>query len=300
VRGRSAEISCVDVLGLTFEITAGPVRTLRLQDEWFEDVPDPDSVLRAVRGRRDIGADVFTFWQRVPELNPRFSYHVEWEDIAVLPVSTYEEWLTTRLNAKNRNRVRKAERSGVEVREVPFDDDFLRGMFAIFNESPIRQGRAFWHYGKSLETLKSQFSRYLYRESMIGAYYAGEMIGFIMLADAGAYAMPGQIISSLRHRDKSTNNALIAKAVQVCETRGFGHLVYYHWGEGSLAEFKRHCGFERTRVPRYFVPLTATGRLAMRCGAHRGPAAMLPDGLRKSLKDLRTRWLHARYGTNAE
>jgi len=30
-------------------------------------------------------------------------------------------------------------------------------MTAIFNESPTRQGRKFWHYGKDFATVKKQF-----------------------------------------------------------------------------------------------------------------------------------------------
>ena len=139
-------------------------------------------------------------------------------------------------------------------------------MTAIFNESPVRQGRPFWHYGKDFETVKTQFSRYVYRERMIGAYYEGELVGFIMLANAGRFGITGQIISSLKHRDKSPNNALIAKAVEVCAEQGLGHLIYLFWSEDSLAEFKRRCGFEPVRVPRYWVPLTWKGRSRLRRG----------------------------------
>ena len=116
----------------------------------------------------------------------------------------------------------------------------------------------------------------MHRERMIGAYYEGEMIGFIMLANAGRFGITGQIISSLKHRDKSTNNALIAKAVEVCAQQGLGYLIYLFWSEDSLAEFKRRCGFEPVRVPRYWVPLTWKGRLALACGLHRGWKAMIP------------------------
>ncbi len=57
------------------------------------------------------------------------------------------------------------------------------------------------------------------------------MIGFIMLGNAGRYGVLGQIISSLKHRDKATNNALIAKAVGVCERAGLPHLVYLFWND---------------------------------------------------------------------
>ena len=167
---------------------------------------------------------------------------------------------------------------------------FVRGMTAIFNESPVRQGRKFWHYGKDFETVKRQFSRYIHREVMIGAYYKDEMIGLMMLGDAGRFGLTGQIISSLKHRDKSPNNALIAKAVEVCAKRKLDYLCYLFWSDDSLAEFKRRCGFEKTQVPRYFVPLTARGKLGLKVGGHRGWKMMIPPRIKAPLKRLRRKW----------
>jgi hypothetical protein len=182
----------------------------------------------------------------------------------------------------------------VVVRETSYDDAFVRGMTAIFNEAPVRQGRPFWHYGKDEATVRRQFSRYIHREHMIGAYYQDEMIGLVMLGNAGRFGLTGQIISSLKHRDKATNNALIAKAVDVCASRGLDYLVYLFWSNDSLSEFKRRCGFERTNAPRYFVPLTAKGKLGLKLGAHRGWSAMLPDRIRLPLKTLRASWYASR------
>jgi hypothetical protein len=163
-------------------------------------------------------------------------------------------------------------------------------MTAIFNEAPVRQGRKFWHYGKDFATVKAQFSRYVHRERMIGAYVGDEMVGFVMLGNAGRFALLGQILSSLNHRDRAPNNALIAKSVELCAKLGIEYLVYWYWGEDSLAEFKRRCGFEPVTLPRYYVPLTLKGQLALRTGAHRGVAAMLPAGLKRTLKRWRSSW----------
>ncbi len=290
IKGKPASLACVDIDGQTWAVTPGPVTTLGLEDDWYEDVRDPEAVLAILREHPDVAADVLTFWQRVPDVEPRYPYHLEWEEIAVLPIQSYAHWWNHQIKSRVRTLVRKAEKDGVVVRETVYDDDFVRGMERIFNESPVRQGRPFWHYGKDFETIKRQFSRYVHREHMIGAYYRDEMIGFIMLGNAGRFGLTGQIISSLHHRDKAVTNALVAKAVEVCAARGLDHLVYLFWSDDSLAEFKRRCGFERTRVPRYYVPLTAKGRWALRCGAHRGWKAMLPPRLTASLKGLRRRW----------
>jgi hypothetical protein len=289
VKGTPATIRCVDVDGQTLALSGTVLRTASLEDEWFDDVRDPARTIESLRAARP-RVDLFSFWQRLPDVVPRFAYHLEWEALAALPISTYEHWWQHQIKSRVRSQIRKAEKDGLVVRESTFDDAFVEGMTAIFNETPVRQGRPFWHYGKDAATIKQQFSRYLFRERMIGAYFEDRMVGFIMLADAGQFGLTGQIISSIHHRDKSPNNALIAKAVELCVERKFGHLVYLYWSEGSLSEFKRRCGFERVPVPRYYVPLTARGRMALRLGLHRGWKAALPPALRDSLKSLRNRW----------
>jgi hypothetical protein len=293
IKGQPRQVECVEILGQTYAITRGPLTVISLEDEWYEDLPDPEAVIAILKDQRDFVPDLLTFWQRLPDLEPRYSFHCEWNEIAVLPAN-YDHWWNHQIKSRVRSQIRKSEKEGVVVRETTYDDDFVRGMTAIFNEASVRQGRRFWHYGKTFETVKRQFSRYVHREHMIGAYYRDEMIGLIMLGNAGRFGITGQIISSIKHRDKGTNNALIAKAVDVCEKAGLAHLVYLFWSDDSLSEFKRRCGFERTLVPRFYVPLTTRGKLGLQVGAHRGWSAMLPASVKAPLKRLRASWYESR------
>jgi len=294
INGNAVDIKCIEIAGQTFSVRRGPATVVSLEDEWYEDLQDPQAVISALTGNLDVKTDLLTFWQRMPDVAPRYPYHTEWEEIAVLPIQSYDNWWNERIKSRVRSLIRKSEKEGVTVKEVPYDDDFVRGMTAIFNESAVRQGRRFWHYGKDFETIKSQFSRFLFRERMIGAYYRGDMIGFMMLGDAGRFGLTGQIISSVKHRDKAPNNALIAKAVEVCAAQELPYLIYFFWSDDSLAEFKRRCGFEKVSVPRYYVPLTRVGTWALSCGAHRGWRGMLPKPLKSSLKRMRAVW-HGRH-----
>jgi hypothetical protein len=289
IDGRPAQISCVEVDGQTYSLHHGVATTVRLEDEWFDDVGDPTSVIDALR-RSSVRADIFTFWQRLPHTEPKFDFPMEWESVAALPVQTYDYWWNKQIKSETRNLVRKAQKKGVEVREARYDDEFVRGMTEIFNEVPIRQGRRFWHYGKDFATVKQQFSRNLFREDLLGAYHGDELIGFVMLGNAGRYGVLGQIISKIQHRDKSPNNALIARAVEVCERKQLGYLVYAYWADGSLAEFKKHNGFEETRLPRYYVPLSRRGQIVVKAGLHRGWKELLPSAMKMRLKSLRSRW----------
>ena len=276
------------------EVSGRWLKTAKLTQEWYQDVDDPAAVIARLQRSRP-RADLFTFWQRLPHTEPRHEHRLEWDSIAALQITSYEDWYKKRINNKTRNLIVKAQKKGVEVRRASFDDEFVRGMTAIFNETPIRQERSFLHYGKSFETVKAQFSRYLFREDLYGAYFNDELIGFIFLANAGNFMYLGQIISLIRHRDKSPQNALIAKAVEACAEKGIPYLVYALWPRGALREFKRHNAFECVNLPRYYVPLTAKGRAALKLGLHHGPAEWVPENAVPILKEIRSRFYSLRY-----
>ena len=259
------------------------------QQEWFEDVENPEVLIDALRKSKH-HPDILTFWQRLPDTEPKYSYPMELDSIAALPIKSYSSWWENQIDRKTRNKIRKAQKNNVIVKPATFDDNFVRGITSIFNETPIRQGRSYLHYGKDFETVKRQFSRFLFREEIFGAYVGEELVGFIFLADAGGYIYLGQIISKIAHRDLAPNNLLLAKAVERCAEKGMPYLVYALWLEDSLGDFKRSNGFQKFDLPRYYVPLTGKGKLALKLGVHRGWKEAVPKPLRKPLKKLRRRW----------
>jgi hypothetical protein len=85
----------------------------------------------------------------------------------------------------------------------------------------------------------------------------------------------------------------LAKAVELCAERQVNTLVYGVWGSGGtpgLVEFKIANGFECVEVPRYFVPLTAIGTLALKAGIHRGIVRRVPKRWVEMAAKVRTRW----------
>jgi hypothetical protein len=286
----------VEIDGQDFAISNGPLRFAALGDELFEDLTDPEIAIAHLTKCRP-RPDILTFCQRLPDVEPRYDYPVIFESLAVLPISTYEHWWNTQVKGTTRNMIRKSQKAGIEVREAIFDDEFVRGVVEIFNEAPIRQGRPFWHYGKDFATVKREFSSFLFREYLIGAYLENELIGFVMLADAGRFGVLGQFISKIAHRDKATNNALIAQTVKVCEQRKLSSLVYNDWKDSSLVAFKRHSGFQEMKIPRYFVAISLAGKIGLRFGVQRfrgGIKEGLPSPLRKRLKAARSGWYRFR------
>ncbi len=293
-KGKPVGVTSIAIDDMEIIVTGGLIKTARLMEEWYEDVETPAPMIEAIN-RSSVKADIFTFWQRLPEINPKYSYYMERESIAALPIKNFDYWWKNQVNPKTRNLIRKAEKMGVVVKKADFNDEFIRGMTAIFNETPIRQNKPFWHYGKDFETIKREFSRFLAREDLFGAYYNNDLIGFIFLAYAGKYALLGQIISKLEHRDKAPNNALIAKAVEVCDKKRIPYLVYAMWSTGSLGDFKRHNGFERFDLPRYYIPLTLRGEITLKLHLHHGINGIIPDGLKGRLKDLRKKWYSKKF-----
>ena len=89
-----------------------------IRAEGFEFVGDPDAALKALR-ESGVRVDLFTFTQSLPNTSPKYGYPIEWHNVAALPVSTFDHWWKHQINDKTRNMVRRAEKKGVTVREVP-------------------------------------------------------------------------------------------------------------------------------------------------------------------------------------
>ena len=272
------------------------VRVGYIDGEGYQFVNDPASVTESLRRSRQ-RIDLFTFVQRVSEPTPKFDYFMEWDNFAVLRVSSYDSWMKTQIDFKVRNKVRKAEKSGVVVREVPYTDELVHGISAIYNESAVRQGKKFWHYGKDVEAVRRMNGTFMDQSIFIGAYFEGTLIGFVKLVadESGIQGGLMQIVSMIQHRDKAPTNALIAQAVRSCATRGIQHLWYANFSYGkkqadSLADFKRHNGFQRVEVPRYYVPMSLVGRFALRLGLQHGIVDRIPEPVANTYRKLRSFW----------
>jgi hypothetical protein len=287
----------ITVFWKDIKISGWLVRTARLEADKYKFVDDPDPLLK---GLRTCGAriDLFTFMQRLPEAKPQHAYPMDWDNLAVLPVSTFEDWWTRQIGFKARNKARQAEKKGVAIREVPFDDALVRGIWEIYNECPVRQGRHFPHFGKDLETVHKEEATFLESSIFIGAFLGERLIGFVKLVTDDTCTQAGlmNIVSLIRHRDKAPTNALLAQAVKSCADRGISYLVYSNFSYGkkrrdSLSDFKERNGFRQIDLPRYYVPLTRLGSAALRLGLHRRLVDRVPESVAAKLRALRSAWL---------
>ncbi|NIQ13802.1 MAG: hypothetical protein GTO02_05170 [Candidatus Dadabacteria bacterium] len=258
------------------------VKIASIENEWFVDVKEPASMINEMKNGRN-KADIFTFWQRLPDMEPKYNYHMEWDNVAALQVKSFDQWWKNQINAKTRNMIRKSQKKGVQTRVVNFSDELVDGIKKIFDESPIRQGKPFWHYEKDFSKVKEEMSDRLDHSEFIGAYYDDELIGFIKLLHVDNYTMIVEILSMIQHRDKSPTNALVAKAVEICEEKNIPFLVYAKWSWGTLGDFKKRSGFEKIELPRYFIPLNIKGKLILLLHLHNGIKAIIPKPLKSKL-----------------
>jgi hypothetical protein len=202
---------------------------------------------------------------------------------------------------------RQAEKKGVKLREIPFDDVLIEGIWRIYNECPIRQGKRFPHYGMPPEKVRPYAGTFLESSIFIGAFLDDVLIGFAKLTIDETQTQAGlmHILSMIEHRDKAPNNALVAQAVKFCADRHIPYLVYANFAYGnkqqdSLSDFKEHNGFQRVNVPRYYVPLTRTGELAFRMGLHHKLVERLPESVIAKLRDYRAGWYTRKLQSSAE
>ena len=296
LRGQPASVDVVRVSDQRFRVTGGLVRTAELMDPWGEDVEDPAAVSRALK-TGPLRVDLLKFWQRIPDTTPRYPYFHEWRYVAAIPITTHRQWLGSQITQNARNKIRKAARHGVEVWEEELNDRLIRAIMEIYNESPLRRGRPFWHYGKDFETVKAELSEDAEKSVFVTAYHAGELIGFIKFFVLDRYARTILVLDKMSRRDKAPMNSLISKVVEICERKGISHLVYSLWRRGNHGQFQRSSGFIKTPVPEYWVPLTMRGRLTVLLRVHQGVKGWIPAKMMLQLLSIRAKWYAIRFGT---
>jgi len=278
--------------GKEVQVTGRFVKTARVLSELHVPLQDPVALVQQVRQAR-LRADIFTFVQSVNDRTPKHTFRQQLDQMAVLPLTTYDDWYTKKLYNKPRNMVRKALKSGVEIRLEDLNEPLIQGIKAIYDESPIIQGKRNYHYQEDLDTIKRAHSRFLDRSQFITAYHAGELIGFAKVTFSQGCGFLINFASMISHRDKAVSSALLAKVVEICTDRKLSALVYGVWGSGGtrgLVEFKVANGFECVEVPRYYVPLTWLGSIALKVGVHQSVVHKMPAWSVEAAAKVRKGW----------
>jgi hypothetical protein len=299
IKGKIVEVNSNIIDGKTIVVTGKFIKIASVKDEICDDgVKNPEVIINELKKNKI--ADIFTFEQKLPDVKPKYNYFYKLDNLAVLKIQDYNYWWEKQINNDARRMVRKAEKNGVIVKAEIFNDELINGIKSINDETPLRQGKPFWHYKKDFETVKTDNSTYLDRTEFICAYYNNELIGFDKIFYTGNRADQIQLLAKLKHRDKSPTNAIIAKAIDVCAQKGISYLTYGKYlygnkGEDSLSDFKKRNGFEIIEFPRYYAPLTLKGTIAIKLNLYKKLNELLPSFLIDFLINIRTKLFTIKY-----
>jgi len=93
VKGKWFRVPALNVNGKNIIVRGKWLKTALIHDEeWLEtEVGDPTLCVRALNNEKADGlrADIFTFAQKIPATSPKYSYPVEWDSVAAIPITTF-------------------------------------------------------------------------------------------------------------------------------------------------------------------------------------------------------------------
>ena len=296
-KGRWVKIPAIQVNDDTLIATGRRLRIAKIRGEEMREkaIEAPELYLEALKKERAIlKADIFTFAQKLPSTNQLFPYRMERESIAAIPLVTFKDWWDG-LPQESRKNTRRSQKRGVTLSIRRLDPDVVEGIRGVNDDSPTRQGAKNAYYGLTSEETVKRYGEFDGRCDFICAYSGEEIIGFLHLVYRENVAAILNLTVRPSHLDKKPANALVTKAVEICDGRGISYITYgnYNYGnkrDSSLREFKIRNGFEEILVPRYYVPLTLWGRMCMGLNLHRGLIGILPSSVIAVGLRARTVW----------
>jgi hypothetical protein len=160
VRGRPQMVPAVRVSGIDIVLLGRFPRRAAIRDEeWLElnTRPHPIELAGALK-QITAPADILTISGELDDpLIPNLK--CETDNVAIADTSDFERW-SMGLPEEARKNTRRATRRGIEIRAVHLDCELAEGIKKIYDETPVRQGRPFWHYGKDVATVLKENSSY--------------------------------------------------------------------------------------------------------------------------------------------
>src|SRR5271157_46847 len=287
VKGRWVPVPVVELNGNKLIATGNRLRTafVRGEDMMENELENPALYIEKLKGdaNNTLRAHIFTFTQKLPATRPEYTYPMEWDSVAAIRLVSFKEWWEG-LPQETRKNVRRSQKRHVQISVKVFDDDLIRGIKQVNDDSPLRQGMPNGYFGKSIEETRKLYGEFVGRCDFICACVGEELVGFLHLVYRGDIASILNLTTKPGHFDKRPANALLAKAVELCEEKRISYITYGRYNYGNkrdhpLRQFKIRNGFGEVLVPRYFVPLTRWGWLCMKARLHRGLVGILPHSV---------------------
>lgn len=213
-----------------------------------------------------------------------------------LNLSDYAHWEKKQIKKDVREGLRRANREGVSVERVAYSNLVVEVASEVFNETPYRQGRRFWHYGKSHEQLRQELAPLSAVSQYFLARKGSEYVGFaqiVPLPHRGS-ARSVHVISKAQHVRSRVSSALIQSIVAYCCDTKLTSFVYgrhiYSGNENSnLRKFKERHGFRNYEYKNYYVPVAPLGHAYLAMGLYQGLREMVPKPAIEFAKSIRGR-----------
>lgn len=111
----------MNVCGKDIHVQGQVVRIARPDGDKYKFPDDPKPVPVELR-RSASRVDLFAFAEKLADTSSKCSYPMKWDNVAVVPLSSLEDWWTERIGFKARNKAKQAAKEEVVVRDVRFDD----------------------------------------------------------------------------------------------------------------------------------------------------------------------------------
>ena len=298
VKGEWVRVPAVGVGDRNIVVSGKLLKIASVHDEaWMaQETDDPEACVDAIQRQKrgGVSADIFTFAQKLPHKEPKYAYKMEWESTAAAELKTFQGWWES-LPQEARKNVRRSQKRGVTISVEPFDDRMIAAIAEVNNDSPVLQRKANAHYGKTPERIRRDYGDFVDRSDFIVAKAGETTIGFLKLVYRGDIASILNLTVKPSEYDKRPSNALMAKAVELCEAKGMRYLTYglFNYGnkkDSPLREFKIRNGFHEVLVPRYYLPLNLRGKLGIKLKIHRGWLGVLPHGAITAALNARAKW----------
>ena len=200
------------------------VRIARIDGDKYNSPTDPDAMLgspakaaghgsifsRFCRGSQKPSRSIATRWSGTTWRFCRFRLLKTGGTIKSVPTRAIE-------------RVKRRKRASCCAR-CPATKSLFKGICGIYNESPVRQGKSFPHYGMTIERAREYASTYPDRSIYVAAFVGDTMIGFIKLVmdETRTTACLVHILSMIQHKDKAPDKRPDrSRGASLCRARDF-------------------------------------------------------------------------------
>src|SRR5215467_11981138 len=127
VNGAPVTVRSAEVHGRLVIVEGKWLRVASIYDEDLVEgnaIENPQSFVKSLTVS-DLKADLFTFRQRIPDTELRHNeLRPEYDSFAVIPITTYSEWLQNLAKSDVRSAINKSIKRGLVTRQAECDDQF--------------------------------------------------------------------------------------------------------------------------------------------------------------------------------